>query len=128
MLRTELGGVAIACAAVDDVTGWIILAVLMLLARASETALPLWATFLGVGVYVVIMLFPLRRLMCWIEDYYQQTGPHHPGYPGLDPALCPWVSLDDRIPGNPRTVWGIFGWCDHAAASWFCACVHRKAE
>jgi Kef-type K+ transport system membrane component KefB len=74
MLRTELGAVAIACAAVDDVTGWIILAVLMLLARATETALPLWAILLGVAVYVVIMLFPLRRLLCWIEDYYQQIG------------------------------------------------------
>lgn len=74
MLRTELGAVAIACAAVDDVTGWIILATLMLLTRASETVLPLWATLLGVGVYVLIMLFPLRRLMCWIEDYYQRLG------------------------------------------------------
>lgn len=74
MLRTQLGAVAIACAAVDDVTGWIILALLMLLARASETALPLWATIAGVGIYVGVMLFPLRRLMCWIEDYYHQRG------------------------------------------------------
>jgi Kef-type K+ transport system membrane component KefB len=74
MLRTHLGAVAIACAAVDDVTGWLILAVLMLLARASESLLPLWGTLLGVALYVVVMLFPLRRLMCWIEDYYQQRG------------------------------------------------------
>jgi Kef-type K+ transport system membrane component KefB len=74
MLRTQLGAVAIACAAVDDVTGWIILALLMLLARASETTLPLWATIVGVGIYLGVMLFPLRRLMCWIEDYYHQRG------------------------------------------------------
>jgi Kef-type K+ transport system membrane component KefB len=55
MLHTRLGAVAIACAAVDDVTGWIILAVLMLLARSSETVLPLWATILGTGLYVGIM-------------------------------------------------------------------------
>ncbi|OGO33805.1 MAG: hypothetical protein A2W35_12700 [Chloroflexi bacterium RBG_16_57_11] len=74
MLRTHLGTVAIACAAVDDITGWMILAVLMLLARASESILPLWGMIVGVGVYLGIMLFPLRRLMCWIEDYYQQRG------------------------------------------------------
>jgi Kef-type K+ transport system membrane component KefB len=74
MLHTQLGAVAIACAAVDDVTGWIILAVLMLLARASETVLPLWATILGVSAYVLIMLYPMQRLMCWIEDYYHERG------------------------------------------------------
>jgi Kef-type K+ transport system membrane component KefB len=46
MLRTQLGSVAIACAAVNDVTGWIILAVLMLLARASNAILPRWAFIL----------------------------------------------------------------------------------
>lgn len=74
MLHTRLGAVAIACAAVDDVTGWIILAALMLLARSSEAILPLWATILGVATYVLIMLFPMRRLMCWIEDFYHQRG------------------------------------------------------
>jgi Kef-type K+ transport system membrane component KefB len=74
MLRTQLGSVAIACAAVNDVTGWIILAVLMLLARASNAILPLWATIVGVGIYLGAMLVLLRRLMCWIEDYYHQRG------------------------------------------------------
>ena len=74
MLRTQLGAVAIACAAVDDVTGWIILGVLMLLARASDSILPFWATLVGVGIYVAFMLFPLQRLMCWIEDYYHERG------------------------------------------------------
>jgi Kef-type K+ transport system membrane component KefB len=72
ILHTRLGAVAIACAAVDDVTGWIILAALMLLARSSEAILPLWAIILGVATYVLIMLFPMRRLMCWIEDFYHQ--------------------------------------------------------
>lgn len=74
LLHTQLGAVTIACAAVDDVTGWIILAVLMLLARSSEAVLPLWATLLGVSAYVLIMLFPMRRFMCWIEDLYHQRG------------------------------------------------------
>jgi Kef-type K+ transport system membrane component KefB len=74
MLRTHLGAVAIACAAVDDVTGWILLAVVMLLARSSETILPLWATIVGLAIYLGIMLFPMRRLMCWLEDYYHERG------------------------------------------------------
>jgi Kef-type K+ transport system membrane component KefB len=74
ILHTRLGAVAIACAAVNDVTGWIILAVLMLLARKSEVILLFWATILGVAAYVLIMLFPMRRLMCWLEDFYHERG------------------------------------------------------
>ncbi len=74
LLRTELGAIAIACAALDDVSGWMILAIVLLLARAAETNLPFWATIIGVGLYVVVMVFPLRRLALRIEKYYEQRG------------------------------------------------------
>lgn len=61
LLRTEMGTVAIACAAVNDVAGWMILAVVLLLARASETNLLFWEVLIGVAVYILVMIFPLRR-------------------------------------------------------------------
>ncbi len=74
LLRTELGAVAIACAALDDISGWMILAIVLLLARAAETSLPFWATIIGVGLYVIVMLYPLRKLVIRIEMYYEQRG------------------------------------------------------
>src|SRR6185369_17274170 len=47
LLQTELGSVAIACAAVDDVTGWCVLAGVVLLVRASSEAGSLALTIFG---------------------------------------------------------------------------------
>src|SRR5439155_15938519 len=47
MLQSRLGTVAIACAAVDDVTGWCILAYIVLLIRSAHTATPIWLTVGG---------------------------------------------------------------------------------
>src|SRR5262245_53760464 len=45
--RTRLGVVTIACAAVDDITAWCMLAGVILLVRASAGAVPFWLTLLG---------------------------------------------------------------------------------
>src|SRR5262245_8561992 len=49
MLRTRVGAIAITCAAVDDVTAWIILAGIIVLIRASSLPLPLWMMLAGLG-------------------------------------------------------------------------------
>lgn len=74
LLRTELGAVAIACAALNDLTGWIILALVLVLARAGETDLPLWLTILGSGVYLALMMGPVRGLMRRLENRIQRRG------------------------------------------------------
>jgi Kef-type K+ transport system membrane component KefB len=74
LLRTEMGAVAIACAAVNDVAGWMILAIVLLLARASETSLLFWEVLIGVAVYVLVMIFPLRRWARRIEAMYERRG------------------------------------------------------
>ena len=74
LLRTRLGTVAIACAAVDDVTGWCILAGVVLLVRATEAATPLWLTLFGSVVYIVTMLFVIRPLLSNLERIYRQRG------------------------------------------------------
>lgn len=74
LLRTELGAVAVACAALDDVTGWIILATVVVLARAGETGVPLWLTIMGIGIYVLVMIGPVRGLMRRLENRIQRRG------------------------------------------------------
>jgi hypothetical protein len=47
LLQSRLGTIAIACAAVDDVTGWCILAYIVLLIRSKNTGNPIWLTVGG---------------------------------------------------------------------------------
>ncbi len=55
LTRTPLGTIAIACAAVDDVSAWLILAVVVSIVRSGESASYL-LTFGGTLAYVAIML------------------------------------------------------------------------
>lgn len=55
LTRTPLGAIAIACAAVDDVSAWLILAVVVGIVRSGESASYL-LTFGGTLVYVIVML------------------------------------------------------------------------
>lgn len=63
MQRSRLGAIAIACAAVDDVTAWCILAVVVVIARAGSSGTPLWVTIAGAGAFVAVMLFVMRPLL-----------------------------------------------------------------
>jgi len=74
LLNTQLGAVAIACAAVDDVTGWFVLAGVVLLVRAAGTTASLWLTLLGVTAYILIMVFGVRRLLKNLEAIYEKRG------------------------------------------------------
>jgi Kef-type K+ transport system membrane component KefB len=61
--KTELGSVTIACAAVDDVTAWCLLAYILVLVRAAHGAVRLWVTLAGLTVYLLFMVFVARRLL-----------------------------------------------------------------
>jgi Kef-type K+ transport system membrane component KefB len=74
LLGTQIGTVAIACAAVDDVTAWCILAVVLFLVRESSATLPLWLTLGGSLVYVVVLLFGVRRLARRFVEVYRRRG------------------------------------------------------
>jgi len=74
LLKTRLGSVAITCAAVDDVTGWCILAGIVLLARASESSLPLWAALSGVAGFIALMWFGVRQLVGKMGDFFERYG------------------------------------------------------
>ena len=74
MLQSRLGTVAIACAAVDDVTGWCILAYIVLLIRSAHTATPIWLTVGGFIAFALIMIYVVRRLLRRFETIYRERG------------------------------------------------------
>lgn len=74
MLRSKVGMMTIACAAVDDVTGWSILAAIVLFTNASTGASPLWLTLAGTVVYLVVMILGLRPLVQRLAINFQMRG------------------------------------------------------
>ena len=73
-LSSRLGTVAIACAAVDDITGWCILAYIVALIRAAERPSPMWLTLGGIVVFAVIMIYGISRLLRRFEAIYRERG------------------------------------------------------
>jgi Kef-type K+ transport system membrane component KefB len=55
LLQTRVGSLAIACAAVNDVAAWLILAGIVVIVRSSSLPLPLWMTLAGFSAFVSIM-------------------------------------------------------------------------
>ncbi len=74
MLRSQVGTVAIASAAIGDVIGWGLLAGIVALVRASDAARPLWITALGSMAFVSLMVFVVRGYLRWIEEVYCRRG------------------------------------------------------
>jgi Kef-type K+ transport system membrane component KefB len=69
LLGTRLGSVAIACAAVDDITAWILLAVIVALTTHDSNARPLWVMFIYLAVYLAAMLTVGRLLARWSRRF-----------------------------------------------------------
>jgi Kef-type K+ transport system membrane component KefB len=74
MLRTRVGSVAIACAAVDDVTAWCILAGIVVIVRASSSEMPVWLTVSGLAAFVLVMGFVVRPALRRLEMVYEKRG------------------------------------------------------
>lgn len=74
LLSTRMGTLAISCAAVDDVTGWCILAYIVILIQSASSASPLWMTVGGVLAYVLVMLLVVRRFLPRFEASFRKEG------------------------------------------------------
>ena len=74
LLRTKVGALAIACAAVNDVTAWCILAGIVVLVRASGLPLPLWMTLAGLGVFLLVMLFVVKPSLRKLVTLFEKRG------------------------------------------------------
>jgi Kef-type K+ transport system membrane component KefB len=73
LLNTQIGAVSIASAAVNDVTGWCLLAFIVILARSNQAS-SIWLTLGGVAVYLGILLFGVRRFLFRLKDMYEKRG------------------------------------------------------
>ncbi|MEO8295121.1 MAG: cation:proton antiporter [Gemmatimonadota bacterium] len=74
LMRHPVGVLAIACAAVDDVTAWCILAAVVLLVRSSDQAFPLWVTVAGSAAFASFMWFVMRPALGWLERVFHSRG------------------------------------------------------
>ncbi len=74
MERTELGVVALGCAAADDVTAWCLLAVVVGVAQAEAGRVV--GVLAGAAAFVAVMLFAVRPLVGWYSRRLDaSTGP-----------------------------------------------------
>jgi Kef-type K+ transport system membrane component KefB len=69
--HTHLGVVAIVCAAVDDVTAWLILAWVVFLVNRSADALPLWLALFGVVLYIICMWIVVRPALARLAQRFE---------------------------------------------------------
>ncbi len=74
MMKSGLGTVAIASAAVDDVTGWCILAYIVVLIRAAHQTTSIWVTLGGILLFALIMIYGVRFLLRGLERTFQKYG------------------------------------------------------
>ncbi len=74
LLRTKVGAVTIACAAVDDVTAWCLLAMVVGLVRSGEAHQTLAFTITGSLAYIGLMFAAGRPLLRRLDAFYVSRG------------------------------------------------------
>ncbi len=73
LMKTPLGNASIACAAVDDVTAWCLLAVVVAIVQASGMGSALLTVGLAIA-FVVLMIYVVRP---WVERTLGGADTHH---------------------------------------------------
>ena len=71
--KTKLGAVTITCAAIDDVTAWCILAVVVTVARADSAASALPTVGWSI-LFILVMIFGVRPLLGRLASYHEDQG------------------------------------------------------
>lgn len=95
LLQNKVGSIAISCAAVDDVTAWCLLALLIVKIRAGAGT-PLWVTLGGLVVYVAVMTLVVRPFLARSPAFQRETiSPDALAWILLFAFLSAWVT--DRI-------------------------------
>lgn len=74
LLGTDLGTTAISCAAIDDISAWLLLALLTAMVHASQSWHRLALTLFLLIAFVALMLFPIRRAASSLESLYRKHG------------------------------------------------------
>lgn len=74
LTKTRLGAIAIACAAVDDVSAWCILAGVVLIVRSADPRVPIPLMVAGSLLFVLLMVTVVRRTLGRLEATYIKWG------------------------------------------------------
>lgn len=74
LLGTRLGTMAISCAAIDDISAWLLLAVLTAMVHSAQSWNRFAITVLLLLVFVAIMLVPVRRAASLLAFLHQEQG------------------------------------------------------
>jgi K+:H+ antiporter len=74
LLATSLGTIAISCAGIDDVSAWLLLAILTAMVHSAQSWHRLAITLLLLVAFVAAMLGPVRRASSFFESLYQKRG------------------------------------------------------
>jgi Kef-type K+ transport system membrane component KefB len=74
LLGTDLGTVAISCAAIDDISAWLLLAVLTAMVHSAHDWRHLAVTLLLLVIFVAVMMFPVRRAANLLESLHRKYG------------------------------------------------------
>jgi Kef-type K+ transport system membrane component KefB len=74
LLGTGLGTMAISCAAIDDVSAWLLLAILTATVRSAQSWHRLAVTLLLLLAFVAAMLGPIRRAASFLESLHRKYG------------------------------------------------------
>jgi Kef-type K+ transport system membrane component KefB len=74
LMGSSLGTMAIACAAIDDVSAWLLLAVLTATVRSSSSWQHFVLTILLLVGFIAFMLIVVRRCGAAMEYWYQKRG------------------------------------------------------
>jgi Kef-type K+ transport system membrane component KefB len=74
LFHTQIGAIAVASAAVDDVMAWSFLAVVVLLTKGKGIATQLISTFVGLLIFLAVMFFIVRPLLRRLETAYKKQG------------------------------------------------------
>ena len=72
--KTEIGAVAITCAAVDDISAWCLLAFVVAVAQTDGSLGGATRTVLLAGAYVAFMIFIVRPFLRRLQDLFDQEG------------------------------------------------------
>jgi Kef-type K+ transport system membrane component KefB len=71
LLGTDLGSMAISCAAIDDISAWLLLAVLTAIVHSAQSWHHCAVTLFLLVAFVAIMLVPIRRAASFLGSRYQ---------------------------------------------------------
>lgn len=85
LLSSRVGAITIACAAVDDVTAWCLLAFVVSVARASAIVTAVWTTAFAIA-FIVSMLFVVR-------PFLRRLGARVATQQGLKPSVVAIVMM-----------------------------------